>query len=66
MHSDGGEHAGADVGHVEQFERALERAVLAERAVQDREDGVGAEQAAARRQRQRLAVVASRRPSARS
>ena len=44
----GGEHARADVGHVEQLEQALERPVLAERPVQDREDGVGAEQPAAR------------------
>ena len=48
----GREHARADVGHVEQLQQALERAVLAERAVQDREHGVGAEQPAAGPQRQ--------------
>ena len=41
----GGQHAGADVGHVEQLEQALDGAVLAERPVQDGEHGVGAEQA---------------------
>ena len=49
MHSDEASTPGADVGHVEQLEQALDGAVLAERAVQHREDGVGAEQAAARR-----------------
>ena len=43
-----GEHVGADVGDVEVLEQALDAAVLAERAVQGREGGVGAEQAAAR------------------
>ena len=51
------QHARADVRHVEQLEQPLDRAVLAERAVQDREHGVGVEQPAAGRQRQRLAVV---------
>ena len=40
------EHARADVRHVEALEQPLHRAVLAERAVQHREDRVGAEQAA--------------------
>ena len=61
-----GEHAGADVGHVEQLEQALDGAVLAERPVQDGEDGVGAEQAAAGAERQRRRRRASTRPSARS
>ena len=38
-------------GDVEQLEQPLDRAVLAERPVQDREDGVGVEQPAARAQR---------------
>ena len=56
-----GQHARADVGDVEQLEQALDRAVLAERPVQDREDDVGAEQPAARR-----AARAPRRRSATS
>ena len=51
-----GEHARADVGHVEQLQQALQRPVLAERAVQHREDDVGAEQSAARAQRQLRAL----------
>jgi hypothetical protein len=39
----GGEHAAADVGQAEDLEQALEGAVLAVRAVQDREHEVGAE-----------------------
>ena len=35
-----GEDAGPDVGHVGQLEQALQRAVLAERPVQQREDHV--------------------------
>src|SRR3954447_8512313 len=53
----GGEHARAHVRHVEQLQQPLHRAVLAERAVQRWEDRLGAEQAAARGQRQRLALV---------
>ena len=34
------EHAGADVGHVRELEQSLNRAVLAVRSVQNREDGV--------------------------
>ena len=60
------EHAGAHVGHVEQLEQALDRAVLAERAVQHREHGVGAQQAAARLQRAAPRRRASRRRRARS
>ena len=51
-----GEHARADVRDVEQLEQALHRAVLAERPVQDGERGVGAEQPAAGREREREAV----------
>ena len=41
VHADRGrEHPGADVPHVGQLEQALQRAVLAERAVQQREDDV--------------------------
>ena len=40
-----GQHVGADVGDVEALEQALDAAVLAERAVQDREGDVAAEQA---------------------
>jgi hypothetical protein len=48
VHADrGGEDVGADVGHVEPLEQPLDAAVLAEGAVQGREDRVGAEQAAA-------------------
>ena len=43
-----GEHVGADVGDVEPLQQPLDAAVLAEGAVQGREDGVGAEQAARR------------------
>ncbi len=52
-----GEHPGSDVRDVEQLEQALDRAVLAERPVQDRERRVGVEQPAARAQRQLAAVV---------
>ena len=44
-----GEHVGADVGDVEPLQQPLDAAVLAEGAVQGREDGVGAEQPGARR-----------------
>ena len=41
VHADcGGEHAGADVGHVRELEQPLNRAVLAVRSVQNREDHV--------------------------
>jgi hypothetical protein len=44
VHAQGrGEHAAADVGEAEHLEQALEGAVLAVRAVQDREHEVGAE-----------------------
>ena len=49
MHSADARTPDADVGHVEQLEQALHRAVLAERAVQHREHDVGAEQPARRR-----------------
>ena len=53
VHADrGGEHAGADVADVGELEQALDRAVLAERAVQDREDDV--DLAEHRRDRARL------------
>jgi hypothetical protein len=52
-----GKHAGADVGHVEQLEQALHRAVLAERAVQHGPDDVAAQQATARLERDRPALV---------
>ena len=45
-----GEDVGADVGDVEPLEQALDAAVLAEGAVQGREDDVGAEQAGGRGQ----------------
>ena len=50
------EHAGPDVGDVEAFEQALHRAVLAERAVEDREGDLDVEQAAPGAQLDLLAV----------
>ena len=50
------EHTGADVGDVETLEQSLDRAVLTERAVQDREHDVGAEQPAAGKELHLLAV----------
>ena len=67
VHADSrGEDVGADVGKVEPLEQALDAAVLTEGAVQGREDGVGAEQAAAGGELDRLALAAPARPSARS
>ena len=41
VHGDGGgQHAGAHVGEIGEFEQALHRAILAEGAVQDRKDHV--------------------------
>ena len=50
-------HARSHVGHVEQLQQPLHRAVLAERAVQHRERDVRAEQPAAGLQRQRPALA---------
>ena len=52
-----GEHPGSDVRHVEQLEQSLDGAVLAEGAVQGREDDIGPEQAVPRRERERLAAA---------
>ena len=62
----GRQHAGADVRHVEQLEQALDGAVLAERAVQDGEDGVGVEHAVPGLERHLRAVVRPTRRRARS
>ncbi len=57
VHAQGrGEHAGADIRDVEGFEQPLERAVLAERAMQDWEHDVDARQPASRRERELVAV----------
>src|ERR1700729_1112659 len=59
VHALGGrKHAGADVGHVEALEQALDRPVLAERPVQDREHHVVAGKPRAGSERQRLAITA--------
>ena len=53
-----GQHAGADVGHVEALEQPLHGAVLAERSVQDREHDVDAVEPAPRLDRDGGAVAA--------